>query len=782
MDAMVDLTDFFTEWRDRIKDELSSFSDPGSTVEVNGSARRLSAAWTMRGAARDAAFTISRDRGVTVRTNGQKLPYRGFVAGPDMADLRYVAQMILKASERRIFVSTSARLSDDESRAPRPALEVLTDLIDEDADATRVAMITGEAGAGKTRVLQELVRRQAERYLQGRTDRLLLYVNAQGRALARLNEALATELQDLRVGLTYHSISVLARLGILIPVIDGFDELLGVSGYADAFGSLTVFLDQLHGEGRILASARSIYYEEEFQARASRASAPWQVVPVAIEGWSKTTIDEYLNEYAKDERLSAHRAKRLRDGVSKVFQGENSELRSKPLFFVKTVDRLREDPKFPGGKNLLKELVVRLIEREQQEKLLDRHSKPLLTVSQLDGLMRELAEEMWSQETRELDSRSVRELAEMAMLDEDVSDSTRQEIVARMATLACLAPGARPGSIAFEHDLFFFFFLAEVIASQLFLEKDLQLILSRSALAEDVADRVALQLLTDGRLESVEQLQQLLDQLAEACVMEWRRTAQVRENAGLIAMALLRVFSRNGEREIAECTIRSLVFPGGRLSTKDATITLVQCRLLDLEIRRTDLVGTRFVSCEARNVSLVEPLVDSGSTRLELDGLAAERVTSLRVRGKHGELEKSYSPIEIADTLRDCGAPIAADSIPDGSAAVADPEIVELLNRLMRVYSRANPVCMDHETMRGVIRHPRWKGLEKLLRKHHIVEEPRDKEIHSRRKKIVFLRRQFPPEQIMAGLRVGADVGPNIRAFWREIETKATSAPMTQAG
>src|SRR5947209_3382506 len=83
-----------------------------------------------------------------------------------------------------------------------------------------------EAGSGKTRVLQELVKEQAQLYQRGQTDRLYLYINAQGRALARFNEALATELQDLRAAVTYHAVSALVRLGILVPVIDGFDELL----------------------------------------------------------------------------------------------------------------------------------------------------------------------------------------------------------------------------------------------------------------------------------------------------------------------------------------------------------------------------------------------------------------------------------------------------------------------------------------------------------------------------------------------------------------------------
>ena len=774
---MADSPDFVDYWRDRIKSDLTSFSDPGAPVELTAPGRRFSAAWTMRGVPRDALFSISGVHGVAVQIDRCKMPYSGFVAAAGMADLRHVAQMILKASKRRVFVETNARRSDDASSAPRAAVELLTDLVnEEDMDATRVAMITGGAGAGKTFVLQELVRRQAERYLRGETSRLLFYVNAQGRALARLNEALATELQDLRVGLTYHSVSVLTRLGILVPVIDGFDELLGVSGYDDAFSSLAGFLDQLDGEGQILASARSVYYEEEFLARAgdaSTVSGRWRLVSVAVSEWSDSSRDRYLDDRAQAEGLSGRRADRLRNGVRVVLGGPNHVLGSKPLFVARTVDMLLRDPDFAGGEDLLRELVRRLLDREQREKLLDRQSRPLLTEDQLDGLLRELAEEMWNQETRELDSRSVRELAELAMIGEEVPDSTSQVVVERMPTLACLSPGANPGGVAFEHDLFFFFFLAEVIASQLLSAKDLQAVLSRSALAEEVADRVALQAQASGRLESTEQLQQLLDRLAEACALEWRRTAQVRENAGLIVMALLRSCGGKDEgREIVGCTIRSVVFPGGHLGG----VTLRRCRLIDMVIRRTDLVAARFVECEARNVRLLEPLVASDSTLLNLSGLAAEQVTGLRSRAG-GIVETSYAPAVVAEILRACGASIA-DSWEPGASEVA-PDVVELMNKLMRVYARANPVCTGDETTKKVFGHPLWPDLQKLLVKHHVVKKETRQTSGTR---VTFLRRQFLPEQIMAGLRQRADVDPNIRAFWREVEATTASSAMKRAG
>lgn len=774
---MADSSDFVVYWRDRIKSDLASFSDPGSPIELTDPGRRFSATWTMRGVTHDALFSISTVNGVAVQTDRRKMPYSGFVADAGMADLRHVAQMILKASKRRVFVATNARRSDDASAAPRPAVELLTDLVnEEDADATRVSMITGGAGAGKTCVLQELVRRQAERYMRGETNRLLFYVNAQGRALARLNEALATELQDLRVGLTYHSVSVLTRLGILVPVIDGFDELLGVSGYDDAFSSLAGFLDQLDGEGQLLASARSVYYEEEFLARAgdaSTVSGHWRLVSVAIREWSDSSRDRYIDERAQAEGISGRRADRLRKGVRAVLGGPHHALGAKPLFVARTVDLLLRDPDFAGGEDLLRELVRRLLEREQREKLLDRQSRPLLTEVQLNDLMCELAEEMWNQETRELDSRSVRELAELVMIDDEVPDSTKQVIVERMPTLACLSPGASPGNIAFEHDLFFFFFLARVVASQLLSGKDLQAVLSRSALAEEVADRVALQAQASGRLESPEQLQLLLDRLAEACAMEWRRTAQVRANAGLIVMALLRLYGgKDGGREIVDCTIRSVVFPGGYLEG----VTLRRCRLIDMEMRRTDLVAARFVECEARNVMLLEPLVASDSTRLNLNGLAADQVTGLRSRAG-GVVETSYAPTDVAKILRACGASITTGSEPDTSEVA--PDVVELLTRLMRIYARANPVCTGDETMKKVFRHPQWPRLERLLVKHHVVKKETRQTSGTRP---TFLRRQFLPEQIMAGLRQRADVDPNIRAFWREIAAKTAPSAMKRAG
>ena len=526
-----------------------------------------------------------------------------------MGDLRRIAQMIGQTVTREIFVPTRAQRADVEDAVPTSATTLLGGLLDdEEADSTQIIMITGEAGAGKTKVLRELVTRQAERYLRGETERLLLYVNAQGRALARLNEALATELQDLRVNLTYHSVATLARVSLLVPVIDGFDELLGISGYDDAFNSLGAFLNQLTGQGRLVTSARSVYYEEEFLSRAGDVSTgggqAWSHIPVKLLPWQTGDQTNYLDELAEREALPAEEKERLTKRVREVFKG-SGELGAKPLFFARTVDLLLEDSEFAGGDDLLDTLSGRLLEREQKEKLLDRQHRPLLGENHLELLLQELAEEMWNQETHELDYASVREIAEFVLEDRDVSESS-----GRLLSNACLRSHslrlARSTKAAVRtRGLFLPLSRArsrEPVCRRQGDARDL----SRSPLPEFVTERLAFELRKGGQLSSLLDMQKIFDRLSQASKTRWRRTTQVRENAGLIVLALLREFSANNggaDQVIRDRTVDTVIFPGSHLRN----VTLRNCTFVNMEIRRTDLVATTFDDCVAHRALKSRP-------------------------------------------------------------------------------------------------------------------------------------------------------------------------------
>jgi uncharacterized protein YjbI with pentapeptide repeats len=629
-------------------------------------------------------------------------------------------------------------------------------------------MVTGEAGSGKTRVLQELVKEQAQLYQRGQTDCLYLYINAQGRALARFNEALATELQDLRAAVTYHAVSALVRLGILVPIIDGFDELLGVGGYDDAFSSLTGFIEELDGQGQILASARSTYYEQEFVARASSVSSlgaqAWTQIPVEVQSWGDEEFGEYIRQYAEAEHLPADEGATLRERLEAVFSGRNAHFRQKPLFVARTVDILKKEPSFKGGDDLLKELVSAYLERERREKLLDRHAGTLLTTDQMRLLFCTLAEEMWNQETRELDRRSVREVAEYVLVTEDVPEASQRVVIERMPQLAFFVRGERSGGVAFEHEMFFSYFLAQVFEEGL--RKDAsatRVLLSRSVLPYEVAATAVEAINRSGSLGEAANAQALLDRLADASAGDSPRASQIKENAGLVAAALLKIGT--AVTPLRGLRVARVVFPGGDLRG----VALEEASFDRIEMRRVDLTGARLVRCRAEAILLSEVIVDEASTRLELAGFdPASQLVGLRLRVR-GLVKGVYDPTELQRILAACGAipPITVEK--RDTVRKVPTKYLEVLEKLARAYRRTNPVCTADDNLKSLFGDSSWSRIEQaLLRSGVVTRESR--QTGGRPK--TFLRRQFLPDQIMAGADKAAVVPSAVRAFWDELETR----------
>ena len=760
--------DYFESQQKRIERDLASFADPGTLVEVLGEPRSFDGHWTMRGSCREAHFSQSPAQGIRVSVgSNKKQSYQSFLADEPMANLRHVATMMVQAMSRGaqdVFVPTQARSQGKQGTATEHLKELIRG---EGSGKTRVIMVTGEAGAGKTNVLRRLVRDQADLYLRGQTGMLFLYVNAQGRSLARLDEAFATELQDLRVGLTYHSIETLARVGILVPIIDGFDELLGVSGYDDPFNSLAGLLDGLDGEGGLIASARSAYYEAEFLARAGRASSDarqsWEQIAVEISGWEDQEQSLFLDGLAQSDQ----RRDDLKKKLSAAF-GDHDELARKPFFFSRVAHLVLND-ELPEDEDLLSALAQGYLQRELNEKLLDRQQAPLLGLEQLELLMRELAQEMWSQETRELDQGSVREVADYLSELLGLEEAARSVIVERVPTLAFLAHNDRHQRTLFEHEVFFCYFLARSLVHQYLRKEDMRLALSRSALPELVAERIAIELYGKEVLSSSDGLQAVLDRLAEAGSQQWLRTAQVRENAGIVVLALLREYAgRRPGGVIEDVIIRAVTLPGSHLHD----VVLKRCRLVDVAIRRVDLSRTIFEDCQAVNLTMVEPVVKvgEGGTRLGLQGLnRAELVAGLVVLEEDGRRE-SFAPQKVAAILRECGAPMMAGEqgdgrdVPDGA--------MELLDKVVRAYGRTNPICEDDRGLKGVVADVWWDTVRALLVKHGLVQEETRPTGGTRKR---FLRRRFAPGELMAGASRRRCSDRAIAKFWDDLE--AAEAP-----
>ena len=762
----IDINALLRYWKERIEKDLTPFIDPGTTLRLETRGRVVQAEWKQRGKMLDAAFNISIESGAQVSFRASVLDYKSFYASPEMADLMSLAKMILQARPQQLYVDTKAKRFDVESPQPTPAIAMLHEVLSSarsSDEATLVLIVTGEAGAGKTSVLQQFVRQRSDDYLRGKTESLLLYINAQGRALARFNEALATELQDLRAILTYHAVSTLVRLGLIVPIIDGFDELLGVGGYEDAFSSLASFIEELDGQGQLIASARSTYYEQEFVDRANRVSGlgaqVWRQIPIEVLAWGDEEFGDYLNQRCTLANRYDSEAVALKDKVAAVFKGRNESLKAKPLFIARTVDLLLSGAELRGTDDLLEELVNAYIERERTEKLLDRSGGHLLTSDQILSLLISLSEEMWNQETRELDKRSAKEVAEYVLVTNEVAEVTQRVVIERLPSMAFLSIGQKPGSVTFEHETFFSFFLAQRFHSIISeTESPPSLLLGRSVLPEDVA-HITVNLIK--RNKSISQpIQAILNRLGAAGSVQASRMAQVRENSGLLTEVLLKELS--AEHAFAGLRLWNVVFPGGDLHN----VTINGGIFDNVEFRRVDLTRTRFLNCTARSIEFYDILVDPAYSRLEIEGLdPISNLVGLRrvdISGVHS----LYDPQEVQQTLEQIGAAKPLPRSTNVYRSVGKVQL-EVLKRFIRAYNRSNPVCTADDNMTFVFKHQSWPKIQRLLVESRVVtEEVRGTGGPSK----LFLRRQVAADQIMAGARKDAHVPEPVKRFWDAFE------------
>ena len=759
------------QWRDRAERDFTPFADSGTPVVISADRRNISVSWIFRTEPREAVLTVA-DTTVSVLYDGVRSSYESFFAGPAMADLRSLAKMILQVRKDGRYVSTIAR-RPGEPPVEAPATQLIRASLADGAteDVSVVLVVTGDAGAGKTSVLQELVREQADSYLRGQTATLYLYVNAQGRALARFHEALATELQDLRATLlTYHGVAALVRLGLIVPIIDGFDELLGVGGYDDAFSSLSLFIEELDGRGQLVASARSTYYEQEFMSRAGRVSSSgaisWKQIPIEVLAWSDREVRAYVELEGKAKDLDPSTIDAMATKTDRVFRGINAHLRSKPLFVARTVALIQDGTELSEDGELLDQLVGQYVARERDEKLIGRTGGSLLTTSQTHSLLEELAEEMWNQETRELDKASVQELAEYKLLEfglaPEIAAMARKVVPERMPSMAFVRKGETRGSIAFEHETFFSYFLGTRLASRMeAVEAVSAVLMGRSVLPEDVPAVVARIVKKRGGEGA---LSGMLTRLSQTAASRSSRAIQVRENCGAIAIALLRELCSE-EPGVKGLFVGHFIFPGESL----ADVVLEDARFEDVEFRRTDFSRACLRRCIAVGVRLQEVVVDPETTRLELSGLdVGVEVVGVRVPKEGGGLRTIFDPIETYEVLAKVGAvaPRPAAEVP---VYRVQKKVVALLESAVNAFRRCNPICTADDKLQNVFGERRWADVQKALVDSGVVRI----EIRSARgPKKTFLRRQVLPELIAAGARRDANVPADVKALWRTLEDR----------
>lgn len=744
-----------------VKRDIRTFADPGSDVLTD--ARTL--VWEQGGRAREVELLRpSHGTFPDIRLNGVPMNYQAFLASAHLADLDQLANFVVKTTpDEPAYVGTLAAVTGDEDEETDPSEAV--GLIESRStknlpfQETRILLVGGEAGSGKTMALRRMSLLRAKKYMAGEVKSLFFYVDVQSRSLSRLDEAMARELDDLRAKFPYSAVVPLVRRGLLIPVVDGFDELLGSGGYDEAFSSLAAFVARLEGSGVVVASARSSFFDyNNFREYASRfgydGRLGYGVDTVELKSWRETQADRFVSKRAKN-RNSVDVAQILADFRKLRKSLDDPNLLSKPFFVSRITDLLMEGENLSSGDTVIDQLVDAFIKREHG-KLASKEGTPLLTHGQHQLFLTELAMEMWWQEVRRLDFDTVQELGVLLAEDHGLPRDTIVAIQNRASSYAFLKTvGTNKGELRFEHEVFYSYFLAKKLGQCLEDgSDDLRRFLERSVLDDMVVRQAAR--ITNGDGPSRATIVESVCEVLRPGVLH----AVARENGGRIVAEMM---AMGGHLRPAG-TLRNLDFRQESLGR----IVLERPRFYRCNFRKVDFTQARMQSPVFEDCTLSSPTVAMAETRFDhaSDDLTTQ-VHGIVVGAGDDEFVKGeyFAPESIRAILARLGADVDT-SVAAPRYTAAQQARIDLLARFLQKMERRFYVSEDDLAKFSTTRAAQWPELRRMLEEHGLLTKQSVRRAGPHKP---LLRLSHPPKIIRAGEDTRDRSRYDVTAFWKSL-------------
>lgn len=693
----------FQYWKDHLEADLAGFADPGTPVVVGADGNILTATWEQRGQQRIERFSLSQAGDFRwLDINGQRENYPTFLSSPRMADFDQLAKAISRVfAPLPHFVATNAKigLADGEEQLIEASPAGLREAVvaaRRTHGRTSLFFVKGDAGAGKTTLLKELTAEQAKKYVRADSQFLFLYVSAQGRALSNLRDAFSGELQDLRAGFTRDAVPALVREGLLVPVIDGFDELLGAAGYGDAFNSLRQFLLELQGHGTVLVSARSAFYNLEFISRAPDvADSDWSLQPVSLLPWNDGQLYSYLNQH--ETAAGKHQYRSAVDRLS----ASDRTLLTKPFFASKFPDYAAAADDADRPRSLLDFLINEYIARETG-KTLGASGSPLLSRDGHRKLLEEAAEHMWQAEKRRLSLEELQVLVELVAEDEGLGGDEARQVVAKVTSTIGFRTHSGPGSgrFEFDHEVYFDYFLSQALVRHLEQPENLGLFFDRGVLPSDAITAGLMAHSAPGFIANV------VSPVSAALRHENRR-----RNAGACVAAYAQ---QHGP--VVDETIRNASF----LEVDFGHSVFRNVKFEGCEFTGSRLDRARFEDCDATS-SRFQSVVVTNESHLDFAGIIPGANFGSLI---HPDVDDEiFSPQEVAEVLRRLSAPLPGATVETFKYSPRAKVLIKLLQIMARAYRRANILFESDEHLAKLFTAKQWPALRKVLTENKVVRE-----------------------------------------------------------
>ena len=742
---------FLDVWRGVLGEDLRSFVDRGTEPRFEAEGNTLSASWQVRGHEHEALFELDSSnalRWVDGPTGNDD--YATFLRSDLMADFERLANACKATIPRETdFVASEAIIDEglhqtSDTLTPEKLSDLTANALQQNKGLTRLFFLKGDAGAGKTTLLKEATALQADRYLEGKSNFLYFYVPAQGRELSNLRDAFSGELHELRAAFTRDTVATLTRAGVLVPVVDGFDELLGTAGYSGAFSSLQSLLTELDAHGTLVVSARSAFYDLEFLGRSNghARDADMSISTVELMPWS----DDQLREYLVRERSGQDSAGTLA-ALSELSEDDQALLR-RP-FFASQFEAYVAETTGVTEQGLLEHLITAYIEREA-EKIVNANGDPVLPPDGHRYLFELAVAEMWDSESRQLSVDDLRTISELVSERFGLDADQASQLLAKVTSYAGFRPRAgrhhTQANFAFEHEVYFDYFLASALA-RLLKEKQFEELVrffDRGVVPESVITSAVHAISGENSLDST------LLSCPTGISFENRS-----RNLGALVLAFAREIT-----PLQGVSVRSLSFID--VSAGPAIFTGVS--FVDCQFIGADLCGATFEECEGASSNFDRVKLDSKS-KMGVRGL----LPGSNIRSVHDESNGPvYAPEAISELLESLGAPAVADKPKTPQYSDHAQELIKLLEKAARAYSRSKILYEGDHQHPSLTDASLWPELKQLLVKHEIIaKEMRE----SRGANVPGYRLRINVDDLLAG-QTGSN-GPQsaTASLWEELRS-----------
>ncbi len=677
---------------------VTTFADPGTDIEFERDQILIS----VNGDLIQARISM-RSGDVFIDVDGAVLPANKWIL-ERLAKLRLLATRLRDTVPRtEHFVPPSATLLPTLSSSPSEDVLRTENALDatlKELDApspleTTVLYITSDAGEGKTSLINELARKQAQRFTDNQSDWVLVPIPLGGRHFLRFDDITVGALQNRYrfPFLHYTSFLALVRMGVIVPAFDGFEEMFVENSSGEALSAMGILVNSLESQGSMLLAARKAYFEFENLKSQEKLFDPIRKLSV---GFAKLELlrweRKHFLDYCRNRQIQA--ATELYNRASERL-GANHALLTRAVLVKRLVDVAvstnDQDALFEllhkSGSDFFSVFVRSIIEREANDKWLDRSGEndvgcPLLSIDEHCELLAQIAIAMWESQLDFIKRDNLEFVADYFCETTRKTAFQGQQIRERVRGHALLVPSANAnGALAFDHDEFRMFFLGEGIGQLIrFTEANSKTDVYRLLRKGPLPTQTRLAAILSLERNSSNERQGIAAGLLDVCNMD-SHASHAHENASSLLLSAL------SGCDVIGFQISGLAFGVDCLRDKKLKgIAFTDCYFAATSLELATLDSCSFSHCRFTQIRL------HGSTAIEGTSLSDCSIDSISDADRGVE---TWDPNDIKKGLMHAGFDIPNVSEDDITEEVSEDdfdETVGCVTKLVRYFMRSTHI------------------------------------------------------------------------------------------